>query len=331
MNRRTVLQLAALTLASPGRALALSPKRFRVGCLWVANEVTVKQVAEAFLAGLRELGYIEGRDIVVDMRYAGGDTSRLPALADELIALRPDVLVGIESPASVMRGKTKTIPIVLTTSVDPVAYGLVRSIARPGTNVTGMTYSLDNLLAKHIELLTEVVPKMSRVALLNYAAVTNDPDARLAARFEQFAKMAATAKGMRLIVVSARDAESVRQAFAALERERAEGVVVPSTGPLFQLRHEIIGHARRLRLPTISALPESWVEAGGLINYGPNFLESHRYAATYVDRILKGAKPAELPIEQPAKFEFVVNLKTAREIDITIPKSILLRADRVIE
>ena len=331
MKRRTTLQLVALMLASPGRALAQTPRRFRIGFLWVANEATVKPVAEAFLAGLRDLGYVEGRNIVVDMRYAGGDTSRLPALADEQIALKPDVLLGLESPASVIRTKTKTIPIVLTASVDPLAYGLVQSLARPGTNVTGMSYRLDQLLAKHIELLSELVPKLSRVALLNYAAVTNDPDARLAARYEQFAKMAAAAKGLSLIVVSARDPEGVRQAFAALERERPGGVVVPSTGPMFQLRHEIISHARRLRLPTISWFPPAWAEAGGLVTYGPNAIESHRYAATYVDRILKGAKPAELPIEQPTKFEFVVNLKTAREIGIKIPRSILLRADRVIE
>ena len=183
MKRRTTLLLAALMLASPGRALAQTAKRFRVGCLWVANEATVKPLAEALLAGLRELGYVEGRNIVVDMRYGGGDISRLPALADELIALKPDVLVGIESPASVIRTKTTTIPFVLTVSVDPVAYGLVQSLARPGTNVTGMTYRLDHLLAKHIELLSDIVPKMSRVALLNYAAITNDPEARLATRF----------------------------------------------------------------------------------------------------------------------------------------------------
>ena len=134
-----------------------------------------------------------------------------------------------------------------------------------------------------------------------------------------------------MIVVSARDAEGVRQAFVALERERPEGIVVASTGQTFQLRHEIVGHAGRLRLPSISSLPAAWAEAGGLISYGPNFLESYRYAATFVDRILKGAKPAELPVEQPAVFEVVINLRTAREIGVTIPPSILLRADRVIE
>lgn len=260
-----------------------------------------------------------------------GDYSGLPALADELIALKPDVLVGIEVPAIVMRSKTTTIPIVLVASTDPVAAGLVKSLARPGTNVTGLAYRQDQLVGKHIELLTEIVPKMSRVALVNYAASANDPAAEVAARYEQFAKTAAAAKGLILIVASVRDPDSVRQAFANLEKERPEGIVVVATGTTFLLRHEILGHARRLRLPTISSMSAPWADAGGLVSYGPNFLESFRYAATFVDRILKGAKPAELPIEHPAKFEFVVNLKTAREIGIKIPQTNLVRADRVIE
>ena len=332
MNRRTVLQLAAAMLATPGGALAQAAKRFRVGCLWVTNETSVKPLLDAFLAGLRDLGYVAGRNLVLDMRYAAGDYNALPALADELIALKPDVLVGIEAPAAAMRAMTTTIPIVLLGSPDPVAAGLVRSLARPGTNVTGIANRADQLIAKHIELLTEIVPKLSRVALFNYAPLANDPVAvSLAARYEHFAKTASAAKGLALIVVSARDAEGVRQAFVALERERPEGIVVASTGQTFQLRHEIVGHAGRLRLPSISSLPAAWAEAGGLISYGPNFLESYRYAATFVDRILKGAKPAELPVEQPAVFEVVINLRTAREIGVTIPPSILLRADRVIE
>ena len=218
MNRRTVLQLAALLLASLSGVLAQSPRRFRVGCLWVSNEISVKPFKDAFLAGLRDLGYVAGRNLVVDMRYAGGDYSRFPALADELIALKPDVLVGIEAPALVMRAKTTTIPIVLIAGADPVAAGLVQSLARPGTNVTGMSYRQDQLIAKHIELLTEIVPKMQRVALFNYAPLANDPGARVAARFEEVAKAAAAAKGLTLMVVSARDPAGVRQAFAALER-----------------------------------------------------------------------------------------------------------------
>jgi len=326
MKRRTVLQLAALTLVLPGRALAQATRRFRVGCLWFTSESSAKPFVEAFLAGLLDLGYVPGRNVVLDMRYAGGDSGRLPALADELIALKPDVLVGIELAAIAMKPKTSTIPIVLPTSTDPVAAGLVQSLARPGTNVTGITASLDQVVAKHIELLTEIIPKISRVALLN------DPLAPAAPRFERYARTAAAAKGLKLILVGASDAEGVRQAFATLERERAEGLVVATTGRAAQHRQEIIGHAGRLRLPCISALPAAaWAEAGGLVTYGPNTLASFRYSATFVVRILKGAKPAELPVEQSAKFEFVVNMRTAREIGVTIPQSVLLRADRVIE
>jgi len=326
LRRRAALQLAALVLASPASLLAQTGKRFRVGCLWFTSETLAKPFVEAFLAELHVLGYVPARNLVLDMRYAHGDSARLPALADELIALKPDVLVGIELAAIVMRTKTSTIPIVLPTSTDPVAAGLVQSLARPGTNVTGMTASLDQVVAKHIELLTEIIPKISRVALLN------DPLAPAAPRFEQYARTAAAAKGLKLIVAGASDSEGVRQAFATLERERAQGIVVATTGRTSQHRQEIIGHAARLRLPCISALPAAaWAEAGGLVTYGPNTLASFRYSATYVDRILRGAKPAELPVEQSAKFEFVINLKTAREIGVTIPPAVLLRADRVIE
>jgi putative ABC transport system substrate-binding protein len=331
MKRRTALQLAALMLASPGWVIAQATKRFRVGCLWIADEAGAKPFAEALVAGLRDLGYVPGRNLVLDMRYAAGDTSRLAPLADELIALHPDVLVGIEGTAVAMKAKTTAIPIVLTYSSDPIALRLVQSLARPGTNVTGMAYLSDQLIAKHIELLVEIAPKMSRVALFNYAALPNDPLARVAARAEQFAKMAAAAKGLILSVASARDADGVRHAFAQLEAVRPEGIVVFATGPTYLLRHEMISHVRRLRVPSISSLPVAWVEDGGLLNYGPNFIETYRYAATFVDRILKGVKPPELPVQQPTKFEFVINLKAAREIGVTIPQSLLLRADRVIE
>jgi putative ABC transport system substrate-binding protein len=318
-------------LAWPAFVLAQTAKRYRIGYLAVTNEASSKPFVEAFVAGLRDLGYVPGRNVVVDVRYPHGDYSRLPALADELIALKPDVLVGIEGPAVAMRTKTTTIPIVVLASPDPVAAGLVRSLARPGTNVTGMAYRQDDLIAKNIELLTEIVPKMSRIAVLNYAASADDPMARIATRYEEIAKRAATAKGLSLIIAAARDPGGVRQAFAQFEKARSQGLVVVSAGPLFNLREEIIGHARRLHLPSITALPAAWAEAGGLLTYGTDFLRNYRYAATFVDRILKGASPAEIPVEHPSKFELVVNLKTAREIGVTIPPSVLFRADRMIE
>ncbi|MEW6688755.1 MAG: ABC transporter substrate-binding protein [Pseudomonadota bacterium] len=330
MKRRTVLQLAAAMLAAPGRSFAQAPRRFRIGCLWATSEKAAGNYAKAFLMGLRELGYVEGRNLVVDMRWAYGDSSRFAVLAEELIALKPDVLVGVEQPAVAMKSRTATIPIVLLASTDPVAAGLVRSLARPGTNVTGFAYQLGVLVGKNIELLTEIAPKMKHIALFNYETLANDPAASATKLYAQVAKETSEAKKLALVVVSARDKEGVGRAFMVLEKERPEGLVVAATAPLFQLASEIVGQARRLRLPAICGLP-GWAETGGLIGYGPNFLANYRYAATYVDRILKGAKPADMPVEQPPKFDFVVNLKTAREIGIRIPQSILLRADRVIE
>jgi putative ABC transport system substrate-binding protein len=331
MNRRGLLEAGAAVLASPALLFAQAPKRFRVGWLLAGSPESLNPLEEALLTGLRERGYLPGRNLVLDVRFARGDTARLPALAGELVALKPDVLLAIEPEAGVLRAKTDKIPIVLTASSDPVAAGLVKSLARPGTNVTGMAYRNEELLAKHIELLTEINPKMSRLALFNKVPLPNSYDVDLTARFEEVAKRAAAAKGLNLVVARARNPQEVGQAFAELEKGRPDALVVVATGATFALRQEILAHARRLRLPSISSLPPAWVEAGGLLNYGPNFLETYRYVATFVDRILKGANPAEMPVEQPAKFELVVNLKAAREIGVTIPSSILLRADRVIE
>lgn len=331
VGRRQFLIATGMLFAAPILLLAQPARRFRVGGLWVTNEVASRPYRDAFLAGMREHGYIAGRNLVVDERYAHGSYSRLAALAEELVALKPDVLIGIEAAAVALRAKTTTIPIVLLASVNPVAAGLVQNLSRPGTNVTGLAYRQDELIAKQIEFLTEIRPRMSRVALFNIAPPANDPAVNTATLYEQAARTAASAKGLTLIVVAARDPDGVRQAFAQLERDRPDGVVVVASGATWQLRHEIIGEARRLQLPSITSNPAGWAEAGGLATYGPNFLENYRYAATYVTRILKGAKPAEMPVEQPAKFEFVVNSKAAREMGVTIPQSVSLRADRLIE
>jgi putative tryptophan/tyrosine transport system substrate-binding protein len=330
MKRRDALSaIVALVLASTVRAQPA--KQFRICLLYFGDETSARAGESALLEQLRTLGYVPGRNLVIEARYARGDTARLPVLADELIALRPDVLLAIEPEASLLRSRTKTIPIVLTASTDPVAAGLVQSLARPGTNVTGLAYRNDELLPKHIELLGEVVPKLARVALLNKLPLPESADARLAARFEEVAKRAASVKGLTLLVGQARDAQGVDAAFAHFERQRAEALVVVATGVTFQLRYAILGHARRLRLPSISSLPAAWIEAGGLFNYGPNFVESYRYAATFVDRILRGHNPASIPVEQPARFELVVNLKTAGALGIAVPQPIIWRADRVIE
>lgn len=331
MKRRTSLQLCAAALAWPGWLAAQSARRFRVGCLWVSNEAAAKPFRDAFFAGMREYGYVVGRNLAVDERYAEANYSRLPALADELIALRPDVLVGIESAVVALRSRTTTIPIVLVGGVNPVGAGLVKSLSRPGTNVTGHAYRHDELIAKHIEFLTEINPKIRRVALFNLAAAGDDVGASISAQYEQYARKAASAKGLTLVVVAARDAQGVRQAFARLEEERPEGLVVAPSGFTWQFRNEIIRETRRLKIPSITSNPQEWADSGGLATYGASFLDNYRHVARYVDRIFKGAKPAELPIEEMAKFELVVNLRTAREIGVTIPQVLLFRADRVIE
>jgi len=260
------------------------------------------------------------------LRSAQGDNTRLGALADELVARRPDLLFGIESVATVLRARTKSIPIVVPTASDLVAAGLVESLAKPGTNVTGIQTFGDQLVAKQVELLIEIVPALARVAFLN------DPTAPAARRIEQVARDAAKARGLALVAAGASEPDDVRRAFAAFERDGSQGLVVAATGRMNQLRGEIIAEVRRLRLPAVSGLPApTWAEAGALVTYSANFLESFRYAASFVDRILKGAKPADLPVEQPTKFELVLNLKAAREIGLAIPSAVLLRTDRVIE
>jgi len=330
VNRRdtAVFLFAFGATAGPLRALAQAqtPKTFRVGCLWVSSAENMKPYFQSFLAGMRDRGYLPGQNLTVDNRYADGDTTRLPALARELIALRPDVLVGIETPARAMKAATSSIPIVLPSSSDPVAAGLVQSLARPGTNVTGMSYLLHELVAKHVELLSELFPKMSRLAFLNDASLRTETQEQWVGT----ARTAAKAKGLSLTLVSARDSGSLREAFAVLEKQRPESLVAATTGTFLNLRREIIDGARRLRLPAISSIPD-FAQDGGLISYGANFIEGYRYVASFVDKILKGAKPADLPVEQTAKFEFVVNLKSARALGITIPQSFLFRADRVIE
>jgi putative ABC transport system substrate-binding protein len=331
MRRRALIHWATAILALPQFVLAQAQRRFRVGILYAPDEAAVKEPEAAFLAGLRELGYVPGKNLVVDVRHARGDNSRYSALAEELIALKPDVLLGVEGAAVAIRSKTTTIPIVLIVGVDPVAAGLVHSASRPGTNVTGNAFRQDELIAKHIELLTEVVPGMSHVAFLNSAAPAGEPEGGTTVRYEAFARKAAAEKGLNITVVAAREPAGLRVALAALEKARPQGLVVASTPFTYQFRQEIIDAARRLRLPSISSLPPAWMQAGALLSYGPDFLKLTRYAARFVDRIFRGANPAEMPIEYPALFELAVNLKTAREIGVRIPPSIMLRADRVIE
>jgi putative ABC transport system substrate-binding protein len=268
---------------------------------------------------------VEGQSIAIEYREAQGKYERLPDLAAELVRLKVDVIVGATVPTiQAARQATKTIPIVMTLVADPVATGLVANVARPAGNITGLSTMAPDLMGKQLELLREVLPKASRVAVLWNPA---NPSNALQLREAQDA---ARALGMRLQPLEVRDPTEFEKAFAAMTRERAGALLVLSDSTLLTQRERIADLAAKSRLPAVSG-GRAHAEAGGLIAYGANIFDIWRRAATYVDRILKGAKPAEMPIEQPTKFELVINLKTAKALGLTIPQSLLGRADEVIQ
>jgi putative ABC transport system substrate-binding protein len=279
----------------------------------------------AFRQGLHELGYVEGRNIQIESRWAEGNYDRLPGLAADLVRLKVDVIVTYGTPAAqAAKGATGTIPIVMAAIIDPVASGLVTSLARPGGNITGQSMMSPDLAEKQLQILKELVPKTSRVAVLhNPANPGNAPQVR-------HAQDAARALGVRLQILGARGPSEIDSAFAAMTAEQAGAVIVLVDAILQSNRARIADLAARHRLPAVYGLHE-YAEAGGLLAYGPNRLDMFRRAATYVDRILKGAKPGDLPVEQPSTFTLVINLKTAKALGLTIPPSLLLRADQVIE
>jgi putative ABC transport system substrate-binding protein len=283
---------------------------------------------ETIRRSLRDLGYIEGQNIAIEYRYAEAKSDRYSEFAAELVRLKVDIIVvsGGRGQITALKNATKTIPIVLAgQGVDPVNAGLVQSLARPGGNVTGITLLTGELGGKRLELLKEAVPKLARVAVLYYPA--NPTGAH-----ERKEVLPAAARALRLTVQpwEVRDADGFEKVFAALRKERPDGLYVPPGGPfMFGNRQRIVDFALKSRLPTMFNNRES-VDDGGLMYYGADFAEGYRRVAYYVDRILKGAKPSDLPVEQPTKFELVINLKTAKQIGVTIPQSLLYRADRVI-
>ena len=299
----------------------------RIGLLFptsLSDPRTVRFL-EAFRQGLRELGYAERQNIALDSRFAEGKWDQLPGLAAELVRGKVDVIVTYTTPATrAAKQATGTIPIVVAAVIDPVGAGLVASLARPGGNITGLSQMVPDLIGKQLEVLKEVSPKISRVALLTNPA---NPAHALAIRD---AKVAAESLGVQLQLLEARGPGEIESAFAAMTAERASAVIVLVDSMLIDHRTRIADLAARRRLPTVSATMET-VAAGGLMAYGPSVRDMFRRAAAYVDKILKGAKPAELPIEQPTTFELVINLRTARALGLTIPQSVLLRADQVIE
>jgi putative tryptophan/tyrosine transport system substrate-binding protein len=329
VKRRDLLALvggaaAVLSLAAEAQQAA---KVVRIGYL-AANLAASPHLREAFLHGLHDLGYVEGRNVVIEYRDAEGKYERFPALATELVALKVDVIVVTSTPSAVaVKQATRTIPIVFTWAADPIGSGLVTSLAWPGGNITGLSFLAADLVGKRLELLKQAVPGVSRVAALWHPG---DYVERMEKDMLTAADHAARALGLQLQVVEARGPEDFDRAFSDMTRARADAVTVQSTNIFFIERTRLVDLAAKNRLPAMY-LSREFVDAGGLMSYGPNVADLHRRAATYVDKILKGAKPGDLPVEQPTKFELVINLKTANALGLTVPPAILARADEVIE
>ena len=303
-------------------------KVVRIG--WLANSPADANphLIGAFRQGLRDLGYVEGRNLVIEIRSAEGKFERLPARAAELVALKIDVIVAGGTPnALAAKHATKTIPIVFTAAVDPVENGLVTSLARPGGNVTGVANLAQELVGKRLEQLKQAIPGVSRVAVLWQPGAYGERTER--AMLKE-AEVATRALGVRLQFVEARGPEDIDRAFSEMTRERAGALTVSSSSMFITERRRLVDLAAKHRLPALYPTRES-VDVGGLMSYGPNLADSFRRAAPYVDKILKGAKPGDLPVEQPTKFDLVINLKTAKALGLTIPPSLLQRADQVIE
>jgi putative ABC transport system substrate-binding protein len=302
-------------------------KVYRIGLLsTMPPDTSATRLWEAFRQGLRELGYIEGWNLVIEQRYpSGGSGDQLPNLAAELVRLKVDVIVagGSLTPHAAKRATT-TIPIVMGNHGDPVGSGLVTSLARPGGTVTGLSLLSTELAGKQLELLREAVSGVARVTVLW------NPTSQTHARMLGEAEAAARALGLRFHRLPARGPEEYEGAFLAMRRERADAVLVLGDPIFWYHRTRLAALAAKQRLPAMFGQREH-AEAGGLISYGANLRDNYRRAATYVDKILKGAKPADLPVEQPTKFELVINLKTAKALGLTIPPSLLLRADEIIE
>jgi len=326
MNKRVVWLVTLLFLAAVTLAEAQQPKKVpRIGFLSAASASAVAGRLDAFRQGLTELGYIEGKNIVVEYRYADGKADRLPALAAELVGAELDLIVAATTPGVLAVKKTSaTVPIVFVDISDPVANGLVASLARPGGNITGLTIFGPELSGKRLELLKEAAPNVARVALLWNSA---NPANELMWKETQAVAHELRVQLQSLEVRSSNDFDS---AFEAALREHAQALIAAPEPLINTHLKRIVEFAAKNRLPAMYGAPEV-VNAGGLMAYAPSYTDLYRRAATYVDKILKGTKPADLPVEQPKKFEFIINLKTAKQIGVTIPQSVLFRADKVIK
>jgi putative ABC transport system substrate-binding protein len=299
-------------------------KILRIGFLVASNPASASARIEAFREGLRQLGYVEGKNFTIEFRFAEGKVDRVPALAAELVNLKVDVIVtGGATDTRAAKEATKTIPIVMLQDNDPVASGFVASLARPGGNITGLSTLSPELSGKQLELLKESVPKLSRVAVLGTS--TNAGNAEKLREVE----LAAGVLKLKLQNLDVLEPKDIEAAFRAATKGRAEAILVLGSPVFSSHRTELIDLAVKNRLPAIYSRSD-FVEAGGLMSYSTSFTDLARRAASYVDKILKGRTPADLPVEQPMKFEFIVNLKAAKQIGLTIPPNVLIRADRVI-
>jgi putative tryptophan/tyrosine transport system substrate-binding protein len=326
-NRKWLgLSVIAFVLVAAGAvAQAQQPTRVpRIGYLTASTPSGMSARVEAFRQGLRELGYIEGKNIVIEWRFAEGKLDRLPALAAELVRLKVDVIVTSAPPATrPAKEATSTIPIVMAQDSDPVGSGFVASLARPGGNITGLATLAPELSGKQLELLKEIVPKLSHVAVLGTSTRAGT------AQMLKETELAAQAMKVQLQYLDVRDPKDIETAFRAASKGRADAVIVLPSSIFNSQRTQVIELAAKNRLPAIYYAAE-WVEDGGLMTYSVSLIDLSRRAATYVDKILKGRTPADLPVELPIKFEFIINLKAAKQIGLTIPPNVLARADKVI-
>ena len=325
-RRKLIVALGASALAAPFRICAQPVKKsVVVGILGVEDQPSAEPALSAFKQGLQELGYVEGKNLTLQLRFADGRLERVPGLATELISLKVDIIVSFGTVTTIALQKaTSTIPIVMASTFDPVGNGLVKSLARPGGNITGLSSLGGEIGGKHLEMLLSVAPKLSRVAVLLNPSNPSNP---LILKSIQSAALKTSAN---ILPLEARTAPEIENAFSAMTEGKAGAVIVARDGLFIGQARQIAELALKNRLPSISEQAEP-AKAGGLMSYGVNRGEQFRRAATYVDKIFRGAKPADLPVEQPTKFELVINLKTAKALGLTIPQTLLLRADEVIQ
>jgi putative ABC transport system substrate-binding protein len=322
-KKNLLVVLASVVLLSIQPTAAQQPKKVpRIGFQSAASPSANAARIEAFRQGLRDLGYVEGKNVVIEARFAEGKLDRLSEFAAEWVRLKVDVIV-TAAPSSTRAAKeaTSTIPIVMAYDSDPVGNGFVASLARPGGNITGLSALSPEISGKQLEFLKEIVPRLSHVAVLR-----TRPDAQVSKEME----LAAGALKVKLQYLDVLDPKDIETAFQTAGKGHADAVLVLASPILESHRKQIADLAAKSRLPTIYHVPE-FVEAGGLMSYGVSFIDLYRRAAAYVDKILKGAKPADLPVEQPQKFELIINLKAAKQIGLTIPPNVLARADKVIK